>query len=123
MFFTTQMIWLTAQRVGVPALACCAVADATSYRSLPTGRDVPNIFDARDRCGLAVSAAAFCWMCEQIVDHPPDQRHGDRLTGDLGRVEHSNGNQVVGVVHAHGCQCATAIAAGGAAAPANTLAV
>ena len=58
--------------VGVPALACCAVTGDTGYCFLPTGRDVPNIFEARDRCGLAVSAAAFRWVCEQVVDHLPD---------------------------------------------------
>lgn len=107
----------------VPALARCAVTGHSSYCLLPTGRDVPNIFDTRDRCGLAVSAAAFWWVCEQVVDHPPDERHADRLTGDLGGVEHVNGNEVVGIGHAHSRQCATAIAAGAAAAPANTLAV
>jgi hypothetical protein len=122
MFHTAQKFRLTALHVGVPALARCAVTD-TGYCFLPTGRDVPNIFDTRDRRGLAVPAAALWWVCEQVVDHPPDERHADRLTGDLGGVKHVNGNQVVGIGHAHSRQCATAITAGGAATPANTLAV
>jgi hypothetical protein len=67
-----QKFRLTALHVGVSALACCALTGDTGYCFLPTGRDVPNIFEARDRCGLAVSAAAFRWVCEQVVDHPPD---------------------------------------------------
>jgi hypothetical protein len=67
-----QKFRLTALHVGVSALACCALTGDTGYCFLPTGRDVPHIFEARDRCGLAVSAAAFRWVCEQVVDHPPD---------------------------------------------------
>ena len=70
-----------------------------------------------------MSAVTLSWVSEQVIDHLPDQRHGHRLTGYLGGVEHVNGDQVVGIGHAHTGQCPTEVKAGGSATPTNTLAV
>lgn len=51
----------------------------------------------------------------------PNQRRGHRRTRLLGGVEHVDGDQIVGIGHAHGGQCASVITAGGAVTPANTL--
>ena len=105
------------------ALARSAASRVSGYRLLPTRSDVPDIFDTRDRGGLAMSAVTLSWVAEQVIEHLPDQRHGHRLADDLGSVEHVNSDQVVGIGHAHTRQCPTEITVGDPATPANTLAV
>jgi hypothetical protein len=60
-----------------------------------------------------MSAEAFWRVSEQVIDYSLYQRRGHRLTGHPGGVEHVNGDQIVGIGHAHGRQCATASAGTG----------
>ena len=49
----------------------------------------------------AQPARAFRFVAAQLVETALDQAEGDRLSGRLGALEHVDGDQLGGLLHAH----------------------